>query len=369
MSTAFIDLKPQYEALKDKIHQRVHRVFEHCQFIMGPEVTELEEKLAQFIGVPHVIACASGTDALLLSLMTLGIGKGDEVITTAFTFAATAEAIVLLGATPVFVDIDPHTYNLDAQKTAQAINKKTKAIIPVGLFGQPADMNEFMMLGRDHSLWVIEDAAQSLGAPYHGRRSGSLGHISCTSFFPTKPLGGYGDGGAVLTHDEDKAQKVRQLINHGQTRRNYSEFIGITGRLDSLQAAVLICKLERYEWEVQQRQMIAHRYTQGLQEMRERGWKFPAIAEGCQSSWAQYTVSVPHRTELQKYLTQNGIPTTIYYPSILPEQPAYIEHSVNHCLDHAKRACQQVISLPFYPDMTEETQQKIIEVLLSSPQF
>lgn len=367
MGIVFVDLKLQYQALKDKIHQRMDVVFEHGQFIMGPEVFELEESLSRFIGVPHAIACSSGTDALLLALMALEVGEGDEVITTPFTFAATAEAIVLAGATPVFVDIEPNTYNLDIEKTAQAINKKTKAIIPVALFGQPADMNGLTELGEKYQLWIIEDAAQSFGAKYQGLRSGALGHMACSSFFPAKPLGSYGDGGAVFTHNTELATRVRQLLNHGQTRKNHYEYIGINGRLDSLQAAILICKLERYEWELQQRQVIASRYTEGLKSMKDLGWKLPFVAEGCQSAWAQYTVSVPNRPQLQKYLMENKIPTAIYYPSVLSEQPAYIKRCISHSLDKARRACQQVISFPFYADMPEETQQKIIEVLLKSP--
>ena len=207
MITAFVDLKPQYEALKAQIHGKINTVLDHGQFIMGPEVSELEEKLSQFVNIPHGIACSSGTDALLLALMSLGIQRGDEVITTPFTFAATAEVIRLMGATPVFVDIDPDTYILDVRKVASVINERTKAIIPVALFGLPAPMDEFMSLAEAHNLWVIEDAAQSFGAQYKGFRSGALGHISCTSFFPAKPLGGYGDGGALFTRDNDLSTK------------------------------------------------------------------------------------------------------------------------------------------------------------------
>ena len=285
---AFVDLKPQYEALKSQIDERLHRVLEHGQFIMGPEVRELEEQLSQFLGAQlldaqfpgktQAVACSSGTDALLLALMALGVQRGDEVITTPFTFAATAEAVILTGATPVFVDIDPDTYILDVQEVSQAINEKTKAILPVALFGQPAPMDELMELAEKHQLWVIEDAAQSFGARYKNLRSGALGHISCTSFFPAKPLGGYGDGGAVFTGDEELATRIRCLLNHGQTQRNQYEFIGINGRLDSLQAAVLLCKLERYEWELQQRQVIADCYNEGLRDLEvSEGWKLPGL--------------------------------------------------------------------------------------------
>lgn len=368
MEISFLDLKPQYEALKMRIHQRMEAVFQHTQFIMGPEVAQLEEKLSEFVDVPHSIACSSGTDALLLSLMALGVGQGDEVITTPFTFAATAEAIVLSGATPVFVDIDPKTYNINTEKVAQAIHQNTKAIIPVALFGQPADMNGLMLLAEKHQLWVIEDAAQSFGAPYHGRRSGALGHVSCTSFFPAKPLGGYGDGGAVFTHSEVLAKKIRQLINHGQVQRGHYEFIGINGRLDSLQAAVLICKLERYEWELQQRQRLAGVYNERLHPLEsQHGWQLPTLASGCQSSWSQYTLRVPHRNELQWYLQKNGIPTQIYYPTVLSEQPAYADKSISHSLEQAKRTCQGVLSLPIYADMSEDIQRRVIEVLLQFP--
>ena len=367
MEVRFLDLRPQYEVLREKINQRMEAVFKHTQFIMGPEVTQLEEDLSRFIDVPHSIVCSSGTDALLLSLMALGVGQGDEVITTPFTFAATAEAIVLAGATPVFVDIDPLTYNISTEEVVKAINSKTKAIMPVALFGQPADMNGLMQLGEKHKLWVIEDAAQSFGARYQGHFSGALGHVSCTSFFPSKPLGCYGDGGAVFTHSEEIEKKVRQLINHGQVQRDHHECIGINGRLDSLQAAILLCKLERYEWELKQRQKIASNYTRCLKPMEiKASWQLPVEASGCQSIWSQYTICVPNRCEIQEHLKRHGVPSQVYYPTVLSEQPAYVDCSISHSLKQAKRACHRVMSLPIYADMGEEVQQRIIEVLLES---
>ena len=366
MNITFLDLKPQYEALKDQIHQKMEGVFEHKQFIMGPEVTSLEDSLSQFIGAPHSIACSSGTDSLILSLMALDIQRGDEVITTPFTFAATAEAIILVGATPVFVDINPDTYNIDPERVRQAITTKTKAILPVALFGQPANMDELMQIGKDHNLWVIEDAAQSFGAKYKKLRSGAMGHISCTSFFPSKPLGCYGDGGAVFTHDKKIADKIRQLLNHGQAPNGHYESIGINGRLDSLQAAVLLCKLNRFQWELKQRQSLAMHYSRELRNLESLGWQLPHVLPYCQSSWAQYTVSVPNRSELQNKLQEKGLPTRVYYPFVLSEQPAYLKKCINHSLDNAKQASERVMSLPLYPDMAEETQNKIIEIILSA---
>lgn len=366
MSINYLDLKPQYEFLKDQIHQKMNTIFNHHRFIMGPEIGDLEKKLSQFVGSPHTIACSSGTDSLILALMALDIQRGDEVITTPFTFAATAESIALIGATPVFVDIYPDTYNIDITKVREAITPRTKAIMPVALFGQPADMDELMKIGKEHNLWIIEDAAQSFGAKYKNQRSGAMGHISCTSFFPAKPLGCYGDGGAIFTPDKKIADKMRQLLNHGQNQDGHYEFIGLNGRLDSFQAAVLLCKLERFEWELQKRQTIAMRYTENLKKMETIGWQLPKVAPHCQSSWAQYTVSVPNRTEIQKELQDKGLPTRVYYPSILPEQTAYKKRSISHSLIHAKKASERVMSLPLYADMPEKTQERIIEIILST---
>lgn len=262
----FIDLKAQYEAIKPQVQARINQVLEHGQYIMGPEVIELEEKLAAYVGVKHCISASSGTDTLLIAMMALGIGSGDEVITTPFTFIATGEMIALLGAKPVFVDIDPKTYNIDPSKIAAAISHKTKAIMPVSLYGQCADMDEINVIANQHGLPVIEDAAQSFGATYKGRKSCALSTIGSTSFFPSKPLGGYGDGGALFTNDDTLAKAMKEIRVHGQDRRYHHPRIGINGRLDTLQAAILLAKLERFDWEVQQRQKVGAGYTAMLSQ-------------------------------------------------------------------------------------------------------
>ena len=262
MNIPFIDLKAQYQALKPSVDARIQRVLDHGQYIMGPEVAELEEKLAQYTGAKHCITVASGTEALLISLMALGIGPGDEVITTPFTFVATAEVIVLLGATPVFVDIEADTCNIDASLIEAAITPKTKAIMPVSLYGQPADMDEINAIAARHgNIAVIEDAAQSFGADYKGRKSCNLSTIGCTSFFPSKPLGCYGDGGAIFTNDDALAKAMREIRVHGQERRYVHTRIGVGGRMDTLQCAVVLAKLERFAWEVEQRLAIGQRYN------------------------------------------------------------------------------------------------------------
>jgi UDP-2-acetamido-2-deoxy-ribo-hexuluronate aminotransferase len=300
MTIPFTDLKTQYLALKPQIQTRIEAVLDHGQYIMGPEVKELEEKLAAYVGAKHCITCASGTEALLMSLMALDIKPGDEIITTPFTFIATAEVIVLLGAKPVFVDVEFDTGNINAELIEAAITPRTKAIMPVSLYGQTSDMDAINAIALKHgNLPVIEDAAQSFGATYKGRQSCNLSTIGCTSFFPSKPLGCYGDGGAIFTNDDSLAQAMREIRVHGQSQRYVHTRVGVGGRMDTLQCAIVLAKIERFEWEVQQRLEIGHRYNQlldkeGVARIQQRPERT--------SVYAQYTVMVPQREALQKRL-------------------------------------------------------------------
>ena len=362
MSIPFIDLKSQYQALKPQIQERINRVLDHGQYIMGPEVAELEEKLAAYTGAKHCITVASGTEALLVSLMALGIGPGDEVITTPFTFVATAEVIVLLGATPVFVDIEPDTCNIDAKLIEAAITPRTKAIMPVSLYGQPADMDEINAVAARHgNIPVIEDAAQSFGATYKGRKSCNLSSIGCTSFFPSKPLGCYGDGGAIFTSDDTIAQACREIRVHGQSKRYVHTRVGVGGRMDTLQCAVVLAKLERFDWEVEQRIKMGQRYNAlmdeaGLARVRQRSDRT--------SVFAQYTVFTPHREKIQSELKEAGIPTAIHYPVPLNEQPAYRHLASKERTLRTMEAATKVMSLPISPDLSLSQQDEIMATLL-----
>lgn len=361
MTIPFIDLKTQYQALKPEIDAAIHRVLDHGQYIMGPEVKELEDKLAAFTGTKHCITCASGTEALLMSLMALGIGPGDEVITPPFTFVATAEVIVLLGATPVFVDVEPDTGNINAELIEAAITPLTKAIMPVSLYGQTADMDAINAIAAKHgNLPVIEDAAQSFGATYKGRKSCNLSTIGCTSFFPSKPLGCYGDGGAIFTNDDALAQVMREIRVHGQSQRYVHTRVGVGGRMDTIQCAVVLAKLERFEWEVQQRHDIGHRYNQlldqaGISRIQQRPDRT--------SVYAQYTVMVDSREELQKRLTEAGIPTAVHYPVPLNQQPAYKHLCCPDCTPVAQQLAKRVMSLPISAVLRPEQQQNILAAL------
>jgi UDP-2-acetamido-2-deoxy-ribo-hexuluronate aminotransferase len=366
MSIAFIDLKTQYQSLKKEINERINAVLEHGQYIMGPEVQELEERLAVYTGAKHCITVASGTEALLISLMALGIKPGDEIITTPFTFVATAEVIVLMGAQPVFVDIEPDTCNINAKLIEAKITNKTKAILPVSLYGQPADMDEINAIAARHgNIPVIEDAAQSFGSTYKGKKSCNLSTIGCTSFFPSKPLGCYGDGGAIFTNDDDLAQAMLEIRVHGQSRRYVHTRIGVGGRMDTIQCAIVLAKLERFDWEVQQRIAIGQRYTdQILSRKASLGAKRsnPSANEGSEaiqvttirpertSVYAQYTVIAPHREALQKRLAEAGIPTAVHYPLPLNEQPAYKHLCCPDCTPVAQKAAKRVMSLPMSAD-------------------
>jgi UDP-2-acetamido-2-deoxy-ribo-hexuluronate aminotransferase len=363
MSIPFIDLKTQYQALKPQIQARIDAVLEHGQYIMGPEVKELEDKLAAFTGAKHCITCASGTEALLMSLMALGIGPGDEVITTPFTFVATAEMIVLLGAKPVFVDVEPDTGNINADLIEAAITPRTKAIMPVSLYGQTADMDAINAISAKHgNLPVIEDAAQSFGATYKGRQSCNLSTIGCTSFFPSKPLGCYGDGGAIFTNDDVLAQAMREIRVHGQSQRYVHTRVGVGGRMDTLQCAIVLAKLERFEWEVQQRHDIGERYNQlldqaGIARIQQRSERT--------SVYAQYTVLVPNREVLQIHMAEAGIPTAVHYPVPLNEQPAYKHLCCSDCTPVALKLAKRVMSLPMSAELMPEPQQDIVAALVT----
>ena len=348
----FIDLKTQYRALEDSIKERMHKVLEHGQYIMGPEVRELEQKLEAYTGAKHCITVASGTEALLISLMAMGIKPGDEIITTPFTFVATAEVIVLLGAKPVFVDIQPDTCNIDPTKIEAAITPRTKAIMPVSLYGQPADMDEINAIADRHNLIVIEDAAQSFGAEYKGRKSCNLSHIGCTSFFPSKPLGCYGDGGAIFTSDDAIAQACREIRVHGQSKRYVHTRIGVGGRMDTIQCAVVLAKMERFEWEVQQRLEIGRRYNEMLDAV---GIKRVIQCADRTSVFAQYTVLLDNREAMQAKLTEAGIPTAVHYPIPLNEQPAYKHLCCSDCTPISRDIAKRVMSLPMSADMDETT--------------
>lgn len=361
MSIPFIDLKSQYEALKPKIQDRINTVLQHGQYIMGPEVKELEEKLAIYTGAKHCITVASGTEALLISLMALGIGRGDEVITTPFTFAATVEVIVLLGATPVFVDIEPDTCNINAALIEAAITPKTKAIMPVSLYGQPADMDEINAIAsRCGNIPVIEDAAQSFGATYKGKKSCNLSTLGCTSFFPSKPLGCYGDGGAIFTNDDALAEACKEIRVHGQKKRYVHTRIGVGGRMDTLQCAIVLAKLERFEWEIEQRLAIGERYNAELDRMG-----FPRVIQrpDCTSVYGQYTVFCDDREVVQKRLADAGVPTAVHYPIPLNEQTAYKDLCCADCTPVAQHTAKRVMSLPMSAELTAKSIRSVVNAL------
>lgn len=355
----FIDLKNQQVRLKDRIDTGIQRVLEHGQYILGPEVAELEERLAAFAGVAHCISVANGTDALQIALMALGVGPGDEVITPGFTYIATAETVALLGARPVYVDIDARTYNLDPGLLEAAISPRTKAIIPVSLYGQCADFDRINAIAEKHSVTVIEDAAQSFGATYKGRRSCSLTRIACTSFFPSKPLGCYGDGGALFTNDDDLALVLRQIARHGQDRRYHHVRVGVNSRLDTLQAAILLPKLEIFSEELELRQVIANRYSEMLQAYGID--TTPFVDADNTSAWAQYTVRVAHRDQVQQKLREVGIPTAVHYPIPLNRQPAVADSSA--ILPVGDQVANEVMSLPMHPYLDESVQETVVKAL------
>jgi UDP-2-acetamido-2-deoxy-ribo-hexuluronate aminotransferase len=355
----FIDLQAQYRRIEGDVNARIKAVLEHGQYIMGPEVTELEERLAADVGVQHCIGVSSGTDALLVAMLALGLGPGDEVITTPFTFIATGEMIALIGAIPVYVDIDPRAYNIDPAQIEAAITPKTRAIMPVSLYGQCADMDAINAIAKRHGLPVIEDGAQSFGATYRGRQSCGLSLIGCTSFFPSKPLGAYGDAGACFTDDDVLAKAMREIRVHGQDRRYHHPRIGINGRLDSLQAAVLLAKLKIFPDEVAARARIGARYSELL---AGSGCVTPYIEPHNTSVYAQYTIAVDDREGLIAKLSQAGIPTAVHYPVPLHRQPAFSGMPLP-TVPAAERAAARVVSLPMHPYMSDADQDSIADAL------
>ena len=361
-SIGFIDLQAQQDRLRPQLESNLHRVLHHGRYVIGPEITELEAQLAGYVGVEHCICVSSGTDALLIAMMALGIGPGDEVITSPFTFIATGEMITLLGAKPVYVDIDPATFNIDADRIEAAVTDRTRIILPVSLYGQCADMDTISAIATRHELTVIEDAAQSFGATYKGRRSGALSDIACTSFFPAKPLGAYGDAGACFTRDEKLAATMRQVRDHGQDRRYHHLRLGINGRMDTLQAAVLLAKMDIFDDELQKRQAVVVRYAEQLAGLEHRDrLVLPWVHPDNTSSWAQYTLRVSGRDALQTAMVGQGIPTAVHYPMLLYDQPALVQPGID-CAE-SDRAAREVISLPIHPYLEPVVQARITAAL------
>jgi UDP-2-acetamido-2-deoxy-ribo-hexuluronate aminotransferase len=355
----FIDLKSQYKQLKTSIDARIQQVLDHGQFILGPEVAELEEKLAAYVGAKHCITVANGTDALQIAQMALGIGPGDEVITPGFTYIATAETVALLGAKPVYVDVDPRTYNLNPDLLEKAITPRTKAIVPVSLYGQCANFDTINAIAARHGIPVIEDAAQSFGATYKDRKSCNLSDIACASFFPSKPLGCYGDGGAIFTSHDELAKVIRQIARHGQDRRYHHVRVGVNSRMDTLQAAILLPKLAAFDQEIAIRQQVAQRYARMLPAVGVD--TVPHIEAHNISVYAQYTIRVQQRETVLAHLKERGIPTAVHYPIPLNKQPAVADPSAN--LPVGDAVANEVISLPMSPWLTEADQQHVVSAL------
>jgi dTDP-4-amino-4,6-dideoxygalactose transaminase len=365
-----IDIAAQRRRLGKSIDEAVSRVLTHCQFINGPEVAQLEAELAAFSGARHVVTCASGTDALLMVLMARGVGRGDAVLCPSFTFCATGEAVALTGATPVFVDVDEATFNMDAKSlkrgiaTATRLGLKPKAVIPVDLFGQSADHDAIAAIAEAEGIFVLDDAAQAFGASYKGRRLGSFGLATATSFFPAKPLGCFGDGGAIFTDDAELAATLRSIRVHGQGFDKYDNVrLGLTGRLDTMQAAILIEKLKIFEDEIEARNEVAKRYARGLGNVVS----VPRLASGCTSVWAQYTIRLPKGCDRDGFaaaLTAQGIPTAIYYPKSMHQQTAYRDFPVaDGGVPASESLSRDVISLPMHAYLDEPTQARIIKAV------
>lgn len=355
----FIDLKAQQDRIKEKIDSAIQRVLAHGRYILGPEVSKLEETLSTFEGCKHCITCANGTDALQIAQMALGIGTGDEVVVPGFSYIATAETVAVLGAKPVYVDIDPRTYNLDPDKLESAITSRTKAIIPVSLYGQCADFDAINAIAEKYNLPVIEDGAQSFGATYKGRKSCNLSTIGCTSFFPSKPLGCYGDGGAIFTNDDDLSVVLRQIARHGQDRRYHHIRVGINSRLDTIQAAILLAKIEIFQEEIVLRQKVAITYDKLLEDGGEV--ILPYIDAHNTSVWAQYTIRVRDRDLLQRRLMAADIPTAVHYPFPLNKQPAVA--NFDNVLPNGDKASEQVLSLPMHAYLDQDSIEQIVDVV------
>jgi len=376
MNVPLLDLTRQYSTIKAEIDAAIRRVLESGRFILGPEVEAFEEEIAQYLGVKHAIGVASGTDALLLSLKALNIGPGDGVIVPSFTFFATAGVVANLGATPIFVDIDPKTFNIDPEKLRELVTRELvtrhlspvttiKAVIPVHLYGQPADMDEIMVIAQEYELYVVEDAAQAIGAEYKGQKVGTIGHLGCFSFFPTKNLGAYGDGGLVATNDDELAERVRMLRVHGSKPKYYHHLVGTNSRLDALQAAILRAKLPHLDEWTAARQRLASRYDELLGDIP--GVEVPYRAPERTHIFHQYTIRVHdgRRDELQQYLKEKGIDTQVYYPLPLHLQPCfrYLGYKEGD-LPESERASQEVLSLPMFPELTEEEQDYVVDAIM-----
>lgn len=356
----FIDLKQQYHLYKKEIDHAIHCVLDKGQYILGEEIKQVEQTLAQYVGAKHCITAASGTDTLLMALMALGVKAGDEVITVAFTWISTVEVIALLGAKPVFVDIDPATYNMDINQLEAAITPKTKAIMPVSLFGQMPDYERINEIAGKYNIPVIEDAAQSFGATQNGRRSCGVTTIGSTSFYPAKPLGCYGDGGALFTSDDELAAKLRAIRTHGAEVRHHHTCVGINGRFDTIQAAVILAKFPHFAKEVEARQRIGKHYSEGLKEFAV----VPLIEQGNTHVYAQYTIRVPNRDALAESLKAKNIPTAIFYPKCVHEQPAfeYLNYAKGS-LPESEKATKEVISLPMHPWLSLADQDAVIQAV------
>ncbi len=361
MQIPFCDLHSQYKAYQSEIDDAIQSVISQTAFIRGKAVEELEAGLAAYTGAKHCISCSSGTDALLLALMAIELKPGEEVITTPFSFFATVEVIGLLGGIPVFADIDANTYNLNAAHIEKKITPKTRAIIPVSLYGQCADMDAINTIAEKHHLIVIEDAAQSFGAVYKGRKSCNLSAIGCTSFFPSKPLGCYGDGGAVFTNDDALGRKIRMIMNHGQTQRYHHQIIGLNARLDTIQAAVLNVKLKYLDEELTRRRQLGARYTERL---RGKPVIPPTVKADRDCVFAQYTIRTDRREELTRHLNANGVPTSVHYPV-----PLYRQEAIRHVphdpaeFPNTEKACREVVSLPMSAFLTHEQQDYIVSLI------
>ena len=356
----FIDLEQQQNRIKKQIDTNIAKVLAHGRYIMGPEVSELEEQMADYVGVKYCIGVSSGTDALLIAMMALEIGPGDEVITTPFTFIATSEMIKLLGAKPVFVDIDPQTYNIDPEKISSAITDNTKLILPVSLYGQCADMDAINTIAKQHNLPVLEDGAQSFGATYKGRKSCNLSTVGCTSFFPSKPLGCYGDGGAIFTNDDVLAKMMCEIRVHGQDKRYSHPRLGINGRLDTIQAAVLLAKFEIFPDEVIQRDRVGRQYTASINAMQST-IVAPQIRSNCTTVYAQYSIMANNREQLIAKLNKMNIPTAVHYPVPLHLQPPFYNNQLN--LPVVEDVATKIVSLPMHPYLSTEDIEKVSRAL------
>ncbi|QDV26126.1 DegT/DnrJ/EryC1/StrS family aminotransferase [Aureliella helgolandensis] len=353
----FIDLKTQYLKLKEEIDTRIHQVLDHGRFIMGPEIGEVEEQLAEYVGCKHCLTVSSGTSSLEIALRALDIGPGDEVITVPFTWISSAEVVLLVGAVPVFVDIDPKTYNIDVSQIEAKITDRTKAILPVSLFGQMPDYSAINEIAQRHQLAVIEDGAQSFGATRDGQRSCGVTPIASTSFFPAKPLGCFGDGGALFTDDDSLATRMKAIRTHGGIQRHHHPYVGTNGRFDTLQAAVLLAKLPSFQWEVEQRGKIGARYSALLSDVCE----VPHIEAGNTHVYAQYTIRLNNRDEVAAHLKADGIPSAVYYPKCLHEQPVFEPFgSKLGDFPESEKASREVLSLPMHPFLSEQDQDKVV---------